>query len=1401
MSNIRHKKELKKFLTFIFVLITLFSTAQPILAVSSSGTGKWVAGQWDSEIYTTDNNSNVGILLRRLVNYTTGERITVFCGEHGMECETGTIETAEHSVPTAPNTKEACKVAYFGWYSKYGKYVIDAEMTSESMKQRKLDYVFTQQMIWEKLGQSNATFTDSNIQNQYNLFRSDINTKINNMKKQPSFVNDTITIEVGETKTITDSNNVLKDYVSFDKTVDGIRILHTKGENTLTITVDKNCTKEKYIITESTMKEWGIIKEETADNDTTVFFTFREGVQDQLYALNYNDPVTMLLDLQINLFGNLELSKLDEENNLIDGAEFRITGPNNFNKLVTVTNGKIKLDNMKKGSYTIKEEKAPEGYLLNPEIYKVEIRQNEVSTQAIVNSEPTGVISIIKKDIETGSKPQGDATFVDATYKVYATEDIYNKAKTKKFYSKGDLVATRTMNENGKTEDIRNLPLGKYTVKETASSKGYLLDKDEHIVNLEYKDQKTKVISNSITSYEVVKKMQVHIFKSGIKEVSGLIYGLDGAEFTIKLNSDVENAYKQGYSYEEIWNGIDEYGNKVDVDKNRVAQAQKIAPTYSKMTTNKGGNAYTEQKLPYGKYVVKETKTPKDYESASDFYFSITQDESEIKETSQKAKHLVVNNRQLETYIKLIKKDLTSGKTITLNSATFEIKATKDIYDRANGKLLYKKGETVKQKVGSTTCDTFTTNADNIVIPENSYNSKNDDKGTVTTPLMLEVGSYEITEIKTPNGFLQLDKPVTFKVDGIRDYDKDEDGNYIQTIEIKNDKPLGTLIVDKSISVRKDVDRSLVNISDLSKIQFRLTAKENIINTVDGSIIYKKGEEIKTYNLDKNGDLKIEKLPLGIYELQEVKTLDGLVLNTTKYEVKFTQKDFITKVYKVEKNIKNDTTVVEFSKKDITAGDELLGAKLSVIDEKNNVIDTWTSSKKTHKIEGLTVGKTYTLREDLAPLGYAKSTDIKFEVKNTTEIQKVTMIDKIVEMSKVDIAGNEIEGAELRVVSKDGKVVDSWTSTKEIHKIKGLTEGERYTLYEDYAPDGFVISNKVEFTVTKDKKTQKIEMIDKIVEVSKIDIAGEELEGATLVMTNTKTKNIVDKWVSTKEPHKISGLIEGETYLLHEEIVIDGYVKATDIEFTVTEEKETQNIKMIDKIVEVLKTDITTGEELEGAELKVADEDGNVIDEWISTKEPHKITGLEENKTYKLIETTAPYGYEIAEEIEFTVTEDKETQKVEMQDMPILQDIKLVKVDTNTNEVIKSKFTFGIYEDVECTNLIKEVKSDKKEGTVLFEDLRYGTYYIKELTAPKGYVLSDKIVKVEMNDKGVFIDDAKVEGEDLIYTFEFYNAPIDTPKTGDNSNMPIWIAILSISAIALTGIRVYKLKKKKTNSK
>ena len=1476
-------KKLKKVIALMFIAITLLSTAQPIFAVTDSGSGKWTAGQWDSNIYTTDNKSDLGMLMRRLVNTTTGEKITVFCAEHGVNSQTGTVETGTHNTPTDPKVKRACKVAFFGWYQKYGNYCIDGGIMAADMNSRKMDYVFTQQMVWSTLGQSNATFRNASIQSQYEAFKADINAKIDNMERKPSFCSETITVEVGQTKTLTDSNNVLGQYVSFDKTVDGIRITHNKGENTLNVTANEDCTKEAIRISENTMFDWGVIKEETHNQHSTVYFTFRDGVQNQLYSLNYNDPVTMSLSLKINLLGNLELSKLNTNGDLVDGAVFNVTGENGFNRDVTVTNGKIKLEKLRKGTYYIKEKSSPTGYLLNTETYTAEVKPNQTTEQAIVNTEPTAEITVTKTNTN-GDKVQG------AKFQIIANEDIYNVARTVKHHSKGDVVATITTNSVG-VASKSNLPLGKYKIKEIEVPTGYLLNTEQKEVALRYKDQNTNVIFGSVTVENTeptgnliiektdketgnknrVDKKSHHgdatlkgteytlYAKERITNVAGTIKYFDKDEqiatFTfneygvasIKITNNNTPAkisvdgtkltglpmgkyyaketivptgympdtkvYDYTFSYRDMNTKVIEVAGTVTntvekapfevikVSTNENATAETVANAeftailskyvdyygsfdeakkhlsefatdeYSIFRTGTNGHGISGL-LAYGEYTVNETYTPSpEITTVEQFYVTID------KDSKTPVKELVENDLPFEAYIKMQKQDKKTGKFVTYSNATFELYRLNEDTN---------KWEQVQCKISDKYYKTWTTNSE----------------GIAKTETKLEAGKYKLTEIKIPTGFIQLDEELTFKVDNRNstlNYDKDWDA-WI-TVTAKNSQPTGTLKLNKKVALREDMDKTMIKDIDFTKISFELVADEKIIDYADGSTIYEKGKVVGKYNLKADGTLTVSNLPMGKYHLKELTTIDGAVLDKTEYEVIFEQKDTVTKEYVVEKDIENRTTAIEVSKTDITGEKELVGAKLTVTDENNEVIDSWVSTEKTHKIEGLVVGKEYTLKEETAPNGFVVATEIKFKVENTAEIQKVTMIDKVVTMTKQDIGGNEIEGAELQVIDEDNNVVDEWTSTKEPHRINNLVEGKTYTLIEQYAPDGFVISNEITFTVTTDKETQEVKMIDKVVEISKQDIAGNELEGATLVVTSTKTKNIVDKWVSGKEPHKVNGLIENEEYILHEEIVVNGYVKATDVKFTVTSDKETQKVIMIDKILEVVKTDLVTGEEIEGAELKVIDEDGNVIDEWTSTKEPHKVVGLEENKKYKLVEITAPYGYENTEEIEFFVSEDKETQRVEMKDMPILQDIKLVKIDSNTKEVIKDKFIFGIYEDAECTKLIKEVKSDKENGTVLFEDLRYGIYYIKEIAAPKGYVLSDKVIKVEMNDKGTFIDNEKVESEDSTYTFEFENVPVDTPKTGDNSNLKLYVGLLGLSILALASVGVHEYKKRKSVNK
>ena len=1497
-------KSFKKFSVCLLSLMMLFTNMATVNANDYSGT-LYVA-QNDTGLHYVGGSSKYGILSRKVHIGNWADAKTVFCIEHGKELATGTYVDASYSSNMSVELQQATRIAYLGWYSKHG----DVLLESGNIGTLKYDYAFTQMMIWESQG-TGSTFTDSSVQARYESFKADINNQIAQRSKLPSFNKGSVEMNAGESVTLTDMNGILSGYNSCDGTLDGIRFEHTNGSNELKITVSENCNTENFIFTDAKAKQIGLYKHEGG----TDFRHYHFGSHQQnIYSNYYPDDPTVSLNMKINLYGKLELTKTNDKDQLVDGSVFKLKGKTNgYEKDVTVQNGKILVEQIPHGEYTLVETKRPNvnntdgAYKeLTGEKFDIEIKSNQTTTKTVVNEEKIGTVNFKKTLAKTSTGLFGDAT-VDATYKLTVASDIKN-ANGDVVLHKGDNAVDRL---SGKDISVKkadsngnitwtNLWLGNYTITEIEASTGTLLNKGTvsatPVSNVAGTSNEAVV---NETQANTVKQQPVEVFKEGIGQdnhASGKVTGLNGAEFTIKLQSEV---------------------NKVGWDN---------ASTYDVVTTKNdddGASGYaTTKPLPYGVYVLRETKTPEGYIKAPDLIFSITKN-------SDKAKKIAINNDMVSAYIKMIKKDAKTGKTVSLNGTSFKIK------NRETGKY-------VTQKVGSTTYDVFTTNSKNrVVLDKNYYSSDNDLKGEVVTPLKLISGKYQVEEVGTPKGFLDAENPVEFNVLNEVDLTKDDDGDNLVTVVVRNEQPTGTLKINKTVALDDKADLSLVDTSDLSGIEFTLTAKDDVIDMADGSIIYKKGAVVGKYNLNKDGTLKVENLPIGKYELQETKTLNNLVLNDKVYDVTFTQKDTKTKVYTETKAIENQPTKTKISKQTITGEKELEGATLQIVDkdnkvvaewvstdktyyieglakgdytlvetlapneyvissnvnfsvddsgkvhqvkmvdkqvkftktdvtgekevegaeitvtdkETNQVVDKWTSGKDKHYINGLEEGKTYVLSEVTAPSEYVKATDVEFTVTKEKVDQKTTMIDKQLIVSKTNFGGEEIQGASMQIIDKEGNVVDEWISTDETHYASGLTENETYTLHEDLAPLGYNIANDFEFTVTTDKETQKETMVDNVVNVKKVDNEGNLLKGATLQVVSTKTKNIIDKWVTgqhifdiTKEmkaslekdgkienmyideddatvtykltankdnddytlmlvkegevnyynidkdgnetSHMVRGLLEGEEYKLVEVKAPKKYVIAKSKTFT-TEDKDVE-LKLVDKQVTVKKTDLVDGKDVEGAELTVTDkETGKTVDEWTTGKDEHYVSGLEEGKTYILTEKTAPKGYYVAESIEFTVSSDKEIQKVEMKDAPILTNIQVNKIDKETKKAIKSKdFAFTMYEDKECTKEIETVHANKEDGTATFKDVRYGTVYIKETQAPTGYLLSNEVKKVVLDDN--------LENIGKTYSFEYVNTLKPIIKTGDDTNVKGLLALGGLSGIVLISSAVaYRRKKSK----
>ena len=413
------------------------------------------------------------------------------------------------------------------------------------------------------------------------------------------------------------------------------------------------------------------------------------------------------------------------------------------------------------------------------------------------------------------------------------------------------------------------------------------------------------------------------------------------------------------------------------------------------------------------------------------------------------------------------------------------------------------------------------------------------------------------------------------------------------------------------------------------------------------------------------------------------------------------------------------------------------------------------------------------------------------------------------------------------------------------------TNSGNYIVKEIRAPLGYYVNEKpMEVTFTYDGEALMVldnTCANKPTEmfVSKRDFTNdEELPGATLVIKDMDG-SIVTTWVSTDEPHRVTGLHFGEPYTLTEIRATDGYALADDITFRLIQKSDedgkpleecevyyltTKNIlfwkwedwKLLDDAtvimrddiikVQISKKDLTTKEELPGAELTLADVEGNEIDRWISTDTPHRMEKLPAGK-YTLTEVTAPDGYAIAERVEFEVLPTGDVQTFEMFDDIIK--VKISKVDITTNEELPGAEL--VIKDKDGNEIDRWISTNKPHYV---EKIPAGDYTLTEITAPSGYKIAEsinftvlptgEIQTVVMKDAR---EDTPTPTPDNTPNPEHTPQPTpDTtptptpapaaptatpaplmtiPKTGDNSPLGLLLAVAGISLAGLA-VLIYK---------
>lgn len=865
-----------------------------------------------------------------------------------------------------------------------------------------------------------------------------------------------------------------------------------------------------------------------------ITYTVSEINVDKRYEVPKAQNVTLTsgdVDLTVNVkfnnqlkTGSIKINKQSEDNQNGD-REFTITGNGKTYTIKTGSDGIAILSdipvynsNNEKIVYTISEKNVPVRYVV-PADQTATLTADATTTKTFKNILKKFTVEVTKQDSETASE-QGDGTLAGAVYGLYKD---------------GELADTYTTDENGyfKTKEY---VCGNYTVQEISPSEGYLLDETVYSVGAEAENYSIEHNPISMTVTEDVIKGNIAIIKHSDDGSTQIETPEVGAEFEVYL--------KSSGSYEAARDSEKDY-----------------------LVCDENGYAATK-KLPYGIYVIHQTKGWESTEYMEDFEVVISENEKEY--------FYLLNDAVKKSFVKIVKKDAETGNVIPVSGIGFKV------WDCANSEYISQKIYYPSEMI----LDTFYT----------------DESGSLMLPQELAYGDYELHEVQSAEGYVLDKNPVSFTIDGSVETVVVEKTNTAQKgrISVQKTGDIFTTVATASSAYTDENCETIVNPTtytpvfasgNLSGAVFQIIAVEDIV-TLDGTIRASAGDVVAEITTDENGYAETDLLYLGKYEVREITAPDGYALNA--------ESQFVELTYAGQEIAVRDTVNTSFV-------NDYQGVEISLskVMEKDELFNIGNSDEYTRVRFGLFAAENITAADGsvipadglISEISLAENMSAKFDTAlpfGKYYVQEIATDEHYVLNGEKYLVNFEYMGQEVTTVTVDcgefknalkrgkisGKKVDENEKSLEnalfglfavdtaeftadnaymtaVSDENGHFEFDKipygeYIVREIEAPTGYILSNKSYLvSISEDGDVIEITAENKpiTVKISKRDIYGNELKGAKMQIIDSEG-NIVDEWTSGGTDHIVTKIPVGN-YTLKEIAAPDGYVIANDIRFTV----------------------------------------------------------------------------------------------------------------------------------------------------------------------------------------------------------------------------------------------------------